>query len=359
MSKTNALVSLLVEKLGLHADEGLQDQAEYILSIPDLDDVKEWLHSIVSPEYEIFLDDVIVSIDSIRRQAVVVAAAPAASNRQRGGKVVLYNDTQDDDVVDVNEPVAASRIVFRRKVIIQLPPRAKVSRSTCNCIGKTGHEIIGNCLSCGRIICQIEDYGDCLFCGAIAIGVWPPQISWLIRNGVIEEEIVIENEDEEEGKAIGQKNRLIQYDREGTRRTQIFDDSTDWFSETTDVWKGRDEREQARIRMEEFEQKKIEAKREFKISLDFQTGGFQLVSDKATAVACVESQSRDVLNNFIAPPLQPPPETRSNVLSETQEEILGIIREKLGVTKKSVKAAAEQPVSIFSFLDDDMNLALD
>lgn len=27
------------------------------------------------------------------------------------------------------------------------------------------HELVGNCLACGKVVCEIEGRGDCMFCG--------------------------------------------------------------------------------------------------------------------------------------------------------------------------------------------------
>ena len=39
-------------------------------------------------------------------------------------------------------------------------------RHTCECLGQK-HKLINNCLVCGRIVCEQEGSGPCLFCGAL------------------------------------------------------------------------------------------------------------------------------------------------------------------------------------------------
>lgn len=39
-------------------------------------------------------------------------------------------------------------------------------RHACECLGQK-HKLINNCLECGRIVCEQEGSGPCLFCGAL------------------------------------------------------------------------------------------------------------------------------------------------------------------------------------------------
>lgn len=39
-----------------------------------------------------------------------------------------------------------------------------MNRKVCECFGLS-HPLINNCIICGRITCQIEGEGPCLFCG--------------------------------------------------------------------------------------------------------------------------------------------------------------------------------------------------
>ena len=40
-----------------------------------------------------------------------------------------------------------------------------VGRKTCYCQASQ-HPFVNNCMSCGKIICEQEGQGPCLFCGA-------------------------------------------------------------------------------------------------------------------------------------------------------------------------------------------------
>ena len=45
------------------------------------------------------------------------------------------------------------------RMTIRLP-----GRNTCECQAAK-HKLIGNCLKCGRIVCEQEGSGPCFFCG--------------------------------------------------------------------------------------------------------------------------------------------------------------------------------------------------
>lgn len=47
------------------------------------------------------------------------------------------------------------------KLAVLLP-----GRHSCECLAQK-HKLINNCVSCGRIVCEQEGSGPCLFCGSL------------------------------------------------------------------------------------------------------------------------------------------------------------------------------------------------
>ena len=41
----------------------------------------------------------------------------------------------------------------------------KKDRQQCHCNGQGQHKLISNCIKCGKIVCEVEGEGPCLFCG--------------------------------------------------------------------------------------------------------------------------------------------------------------------------------------------------
>ncbi|GMI00436.1 hypothetical protein TrVE_jg11465 [Triparma verrucosa] len=97
---------------------------------------------------------------------------------------------------------------------------------TCSCFG-TLHPILTNCLSCGYLTCVVEGYDFCPYC-----------------------KVEIREAEEGEGKEEKHKRRLLEFDRESAKRTVIFDDQADYFSNSSSTWLNDEEREEARAKDE-------------------------------------------------------------------------------------------------------------
>lgn len=63
--------------------------------------------------------------------------------------------------------------------------------------------------------------------------------------------------------ALDLRNRLLEFERTSAQRTRVYDDSTDWFSESTNIWLSHSDRERASVMAEDIEKKKRDAKSEF------------------------------------------------------------------------------------------------
>jgi hypothetical protein len=331
-----SLVGLLSSKLGIPPDDNLKESVEYILSITDHNDLREWLEDGMGLTNESDLGEILALVDSIKQM-------PKIHSNSEIKKVFL--DSQGPKPVNQNTsetPQTPQSVFPPPRLLPPVPESTKVTRSMCGCMAKSeysgGHRVIGNCLQCGRIVCANEDFGDCLFCGEPKTGLmyW---IGYKVSDRI--------NSPGKSFEAVEQKNRLIQYDREGTQRTRIYDDSTDWFAETQDVWKGKEEREEAKRMMEEFEEKKSEARRQMKISLDFNTCSISVL-DKEKEIHKVETQKDEQLQQFISSATKR--ENTGNVLNEDQEKILRDIRQKLGVKEK--QETEKEYKSLFSIFED-------
>eukprot|EP01071_Lankesteria_metandrocarpae_P001278 Lankesteria_metandrocarpae@DN1439_c0_g1_i1.p1 len=99
--------------------------------------------------------------------------------------------------------------------------RGDEEREVCRCLA-TDHPLIANCLKCGKIVCAEEGEGPCLFCGDYVTGK-----SDIISFAKANDNFL---------KAVQMKERLVQYDREVAKRTHVYDDSTDWYSEKDNYW---------------------------------------------------------------------------------------------------------------------------
>ena len=161
-------------------------------------------------------------------------------------------------------------------------------RRLCDCQAQT-HDLVGNCLSCGRIVCAQEGIGPCLFCGAPWGAKYDPPAGAASA--------------ESDAAARAFKDRLVSYDREAAARTTVLDDQADWFSTSAflgaedTAWTTPEERQAAADRRrliedaeEELSQKKCE------LVLDV-SGGYAFVQHDKSAEARLEQQ----LKHFAAP----------------------------------------------------------
>ena len=352
MSRLSRTAALLEEIFGVTPEDGSMDQAEYLLSIHDMEDVAEWLTDALDlPEDDVRVPQFVDQLSQIKSDADTKTPIPKQTVRPVSRTTVAPAATQ------IPTPIPAAPVVKAPRVRKPIPKARTANREQCSCVAKVdlgGHPLIGNCLECGRVICAVEDYGSCLFCAASA-----ESVHWLDAGGS-------GGRDGESDEAVAQKDRLIQYDREGARRTKIYDDSTDWFAEGADVWKGKEEREEALRMAHEFEAQKVIARQEMRVQIDFATGAIT-VKDKQEAIRKVEMERDRRLDEFIDSSNAAKADSGvvqvdvnrqdGNVLDDASQALLETIRAKLGKPRQRNSAAA--PLSIFSFLDEDANVALD
>ena len=120
------------------------------------------------------------------------------------------------------------------------------NREECYCMGRE-HSVVGNCLECGKIICEFEGKNSCLFCGAEFTGNY---------SGVSDDNLK---------EAITRKNALLEYERKSVARSLIFDDQADYFS-VDSQWMSAKEKE--RLREIEKERREKKQQKGVKIALD-------------------------------------------------------------------------------------------
>ncbi len=318
--------NLLCVTFGCPRSGGTRDQAEYILSMTDPEDMREWMMAVfeadeIDPRIDRFMDQFAV-LDSVQHDIPVMMNVLPSEKSDSPEVVKPYPTSVANNRQPDNPPVV--------RVYLPVPPSRKEIRSQCTCFAQH-HQLLGNCLRCGRIVCEEEDYGDCLFCGADKDD--PHQMHWsALSQGA-------------EGSSRSSSSC----------KTHIYDRQTDWRREAENVWRGRQEREAAMHAAQEFEQKKLEAKHELKIALDFTSGSISLV-DKSIGMQKADNDETNALHAFVnhqesCKHHHIPEDDRSHSLLTAIKEIH---RGTSTPEKQPLKSPESQlPVSIFSFLDDD------
>ena len=170
--------------------------------------------------------------------------------QQKKEKLANTKATESVQAQENDDKNAAKVRESKRNEAPKRPQRGTASK-VCGCFG-TVHKPLTNCLYCGRIACETEGHDYCGFCGYLI-----EKVTSIERNG-----------DGNFDKALLHKERLLKYDREFTKRTHVYDDQADYFSNTTSVWLDENERNDAEER-DSARQKDIHERKKQTLTLDF------------------------------------------------------------------------------------------
>jgi len=155
---------------------------------------------------------------------------------------------------------------------VQLP-----GRHPCECQA-VKHPLVNNCLSCGRIVCAQEGSGPCLFCANLVVSK--------------EEQIILDKKNKKSEMlyrklagdsrsqyqaAVANKDRLLEFDANSAKRTQIIDDESDYFNVDSNKWLTPQQREALKKKKEELHEEKHKSRLDRRITFDF--AGRKVVED--------------------------------------------------------------------------------
>ncbi|KAK8826822.1 hypothetical protein WA556_004410, partial [Blastocystis sp. ATCC 50177/Nand II] len=206
---------------------------DYILSFNDANDIKASLKDIIGNES--VANRIATEILKSRGQLVVkeertTALKPKQSEENVTPKESTQPKSSNQEPVKEDNPNSVpstpvkdkkkvdERVEFTHPIKSSVIPKAK-----CHCLG-TKHPVLFNCTECGNIICKEEELEVCTYCGTFS-----QHYRRKYRNAKEEEALM---------KAIENKNRLLQYDRDNTARSQVYDDQSDYF-DLNDRWSGK------------------------------------------------------------------------------------------------------------------------
>lgn len=260
------------------------DVTGYILSLNTASELETYLRSFLDPNSrehrQILMEfsDLVAGIENSSYNAGDFSYSQKCSGDFGGGltdpSINLGKETKKKSAKFV--PLYSAEGQARSSV--RLP-----GRHPCECLGQK-HSLVNNCTECGRIVCMQEGSGPCFFCGALVCTKEEQEI--LARNSkksqklyqklltqAIESDTGAETEtsaaDKGLQKAIAHKNRLIEYDKSGVRRTKVIDDECDYFASDINRWLSQKERDALRKKEDELREKRHGSRREMKVTLDF------------------------------------------------------------------------------------------
>jgi hypothetical protein len=122
----------------------------------------------------------------------------------------------------------------------------------CGCFA-TQHAFRGNCMNCGRIICMQESDDMCYFCNMDPGLCLAYEIK--VSEGRVDAAAEAKNRADYD-KAVKQRDQLLAYAKERTKRTTVIDDQSGMYANT--AWVTEEEREASRV-AETDERKRVAA----------------------------------------------------------------------------------------------------
>ena len=98
-------------------------------------------------------------------------------------------------------------------------------------------------MSCGKIVCELEGEGPCLFCGA-----------WVDRETTYDlNELGDEGEENRDGvlaaqyeEALRHRDKLLEFDRNAAKRLGVIDEKQDWYELSNNPWINPEQRNYAK-----------------------------------------------------------------------------------------------------------------
>uniref|UniRef100_A0A3B4B3G4 Activating signal cointegrator 1 n=1 Tax=Periophthalmus magnuspinnatus TaxID=409849 RepID=A0A3B4B3G4_9GOBI len=316
-------VDQLHHRFGLEACE---DIVKYILTIENQEELEEYVGDLLQGtdgRKRHFIDELLKRWKRTQRPSMDTAglfvlkeSVPSAadsppdttsqkkSKRKGRNKEVLSISQAEPEPEAVKTPIDQARVSTslssskkknkfvnlyakegQDKLAVLLP-----GRHACECLAQK-HKLINNCISCGRIVCEQEGSGPCLFCGSLVCTKEEQEIlqrdsnkSQKLRKKLMGDDGERDYLPHQEAKmkaglekAVQHKDKLLEFDRNSVKRTQVLDDESDYFATDSNQWLSPGEREKLRRREEELREIRHASRKDRKITLDF--AGRQVIEE--------------------------------------------------------------------------------
>ncbi|ORZ34698.1 hypothetical protein BCR44DRAFT_33520 [Catenaria anguillulae PL171] len=125
---------------------------------------------------------------------------------------------------------------------------APKDRVPCNCHAQS-HDLLTNCLTCGRIVCLAEGPGPCFTCSAPVVSSTQQleALAQRITKGTSASASTLQQEDAALAAAKANQDRLLEYDATSAQRTIVIDTKADYvqYEGAGALWLSQAERDRA------------------------------------------------------------------------------------------------------------------
>uniref|UniRef100_A0AAF5Q316 Zinc finger C2HC5-type domain-containing protein n=1 Tax=Wuchereria bancrofti TaxID=6293 RepID=A0AAF5Q316_WUCBA len=164
-----------------------------------------------------------------------------------------------------------------------LASKLRSGRYRCDCQARM-HNLIRNCLSCGRVVCEQEGSGPCMFCGELVCTREERELlNHQSRKSVELYYRLMGCRDEKTvdgrvfssaslGSALAEaeqyKNKLLAADSNAEMKTRIHDIESDYYNMENNIYLTRAEREAIMARKEELKELRMRQRRTFSVDFD-------------------------------------------------------------------------------------------
>ncbi|CAK9833563.1 Activating signal cointegrator 1 [Anthophora retusa] len=207
----------------------------------------------------------------------------------------------------VQETVKVEKVVKKKPKFVNLYSQEGKDKTIllkgrykCDCEAER-HALINNCLNCGRIVCSQEGSGPCFFCGELVcsnaeeatINSTKKQADHLYNK------LMHQKPNKFLEESIKQRDKLIEYDRNGVQCTKIIDDECDYY-QSSNLWLTAEQREKSKKLEEEMNQARHLSRLDRKIYANIDFAGRTITEDHTVDDfnELNEEQFQDILDSF-------------------------------------------------------------
>ncbi|VDK80030.1 unnamed protein product [Onchocerca ochengi] len=169
--------------------------------------------------------------------------------------------------------------------------RLRPGRHRCDCQARM-HKLIRNCISCGRVVCEQEGSGPCMFCNELVCTREERQIlNQKSRKSVELYNKLMGCKNVDAGmfslasvgnaltKAEQYKNKLLVADSDTEMRTHIHDLESDYYNMENNIYLTKEEREAIKARKEELKELRMRQRRTLVVDFDFEHANVSEIID--------------------------------------------------------------------------------
>ena len=209
-SRGSQAAAFLMEVLSRHRvpPEAIDTTVEYLSSLPATDESLDEMTGFLSELTQISDDGLLEEMRAYLRLRQTEMATSAST------------PSQNTILPPMNSPSSTLSIELSSFLSREGGSGSSKDSTVCGCMA-TRHPYSGSCLGCGRLFCEREQLGKCFFCGGAACA--PCSADDLTVKGFTDEAVL---------RAYRHKDKLLLFDKENSRRTQVFDAQVYPFSTT-------------------------------------------------------------------------------------------------------------------------------